>query len=269
MGFIDARPFVWGNLVGQLGNQMFQIAAAVSVALDHDADAVFPDLIEKTEYNIPLNYKHVFFRLNATRPKEPVAFVYMDPNCPYTPIPFHPNMKIGWWLQSEKYFCHHKEAILDLFEPSEAIKEHLATHYAQYYSHSNSVAVHFRSYLIEDPSQRFHNTLDKAYYEKAFMHFPEDALFIVCSNDVSWCKKAFADIPRIFIFIENEPYYHDFYLMSMCKHNIISNSLFSWWSAYLNKNPQKIVIAPPKWFADTSGQDYRDVVPESWTILSR
>jgi hypothetical protein len=264
---ICAKPFVTANLEGQLGNQMFQIAAAVSLAMDHNADAVFPDLVEKSNYGIPTNYKHVFFRLNATRPNEPVAFEYVDPNCPYKPIPFHPNMRIRWWLQSEKYFCHNKKVILDLFEPSDTIKNYLRNRYEEYYTHPNSVSVHFRNYLKEDPGQRFHNTCGIAYYEKAISLFPEDSLFIVCSNDIGWCKQAFAHIPRTFIFIENEQYYHDLYLMSMCKHNIISNSSFSWWGAYLNKNLHKIVFAPSKWFADTSGQDYKDVVPNSWNIL--
>jgi hypothetical protein len=58
--------------------------------------------------------------------------------------------------------------------------------------------------------------------------------------------------------------YKDMYLMSQCKHNIIANSSFSWWGAWLNNNPNKIVIAPKKWFGSGSEDNYKDIVPETW-----
>lgn len=265
---LNAKPFVMGNLEGQLGNQLFQIAAAVSLALDNDAEAVFPDLTESDKYDIPTNYHKVLFRLNGTRPQEPIEYYYTDiDSCYYKAIPYHPNMHIKWWFQSEKYFINHKDEILALFAPSEEITTYLQTKYADILKHPYTVAVHVRSYMREDPEQKFHLTYGVEYFEKAILQFPENALFVVCSNDLKWCEEAFAHIPRNIVFIEGEPSYHDLYLMSMCKHNIICNSSFSWWSAYLNRHPDKIVLAPPAWFAPTSGQDYRDVMPEGWVVL--
>lgn len=262
----EAKPFVQGRLIGQLGNQFFQIAATVSVALDNGANPVFPDLISSNEFNIPLNYKKVFSHLNVTA-DGPIQYNYNDPLVIFRPIPYHPNMCIQGWFQSEKYFIRHKREILKLFEPTKEISQYLKATYGHIIEHPKTVAIHVRSYLQEDPNQITHPTLKKKYFEEAIHLFPEDSLFVVCSNCIEWCKKAFSDIPRSFIYIENEPHYHDLYLMSLCKHNIIANSSFSWWSAYMNANPNKIVVAPRHWFNPSCGIDYSDVVPNGWVIL--
>lgn len=264
---VDAKPFIIGRLwAGQLGNQFFQIAAAYNLALEHDAEAYFPDLASKTIDGIPTNYKQVFFRFNATTPKDPIQAYYVEPSYSYHPIPYSPNLCIQGYFQSEKYFVKNKQKILELFAPSEEIKNTLEKKY-EFLKLPNTVAVHMRYYLREDPEQKMYPTYGREYFEKAILKFPEDSLYIVCSNSIEWAKKILEGIPRKILFIENEPYYHDLYLMSLCKHNIISNSSFSWWAAYLNPNPQKIVIAPPAWNTPNCGLDYKDVVPDEWIIL--
>lgn len=263
---LSAKPFVSVELKGQLGNQMFQIATATSLALDNDAVVVCPDLAISNKWNIPTNYKKVFFRVETVR-KGSIKSKYFDPLIIFRPIAYKPNMHIEGWFQSEKYFDHHRKEILELFAPSEKIHTYLTTRYADILSHPCTVALHHRCYLKEDPTQTTHPTQTIGYFYKAIAHYPEDALFVVCSNDIDWCKRNFADIPRNFVYIENEPHYHDLFLMSMCKHNIVSNSSFSWWSAYLNVNPDKIITAPKRWFAETSGSDYRDVIPASWISI--
>lgn len=260
------RQYVTANLIGQLGNQFFQIAAATSLALDNNATAVFPELVNNNDFNIPINYKHVFSKINAA-PNFLIAFLFCEPAFTYCPITYKPNMCIQGWFQSEKYFKHNKEAILKLFAPSAEISKYLETAYSEIIANPNTVSIHFRSYEVEDPQQFTHPTLKKQYFLRAISMFPEHYTFIVFSNKIEWCKKAFRDIDRTFIYIENEPHYHDLYLMSMCKHNIIANSSFSWWGAYLNRNPDKVVVAPKKWFSDTSGTNYRDVVPSDWIIV--
>ena len=106
----------------------------------------------------------------------------------------------------------------------------------------------------------------KEYFQKAISLFSQDALFVVFSNDINWCKTNLQGLAKNLIFIENEPYYHDFYLMSLCKHQIISNSSFSWWAAYLNRNPDKIVIAPINWFTKASGFHSKDLFPDEWIL---
>lgn len=265
-----AKPFVIGELIGQFGNQLFIIAAATSLALDNGAEAIFPDLVGTTDpvFNIPLNYEKVFFHLNTAKPAQDIEYYFRENGFHYTPIPYKPNMYLFGFFQSEKYFVNHKNEILQLFAPSQEIVTYLESKYTDIIYHPKTVSVHVRSYLKEDPQQKFYPTYGSEYFEKAMMPFPEDTLFVVFSNQIEWCKKNFAHIKRNIRYIEGESHYHDFYLMSMCKHNIICNSTFSWWAAYLNSNPDKLVIVPPVWFGPTCHHDTRDLIPEGWLILN-
>jgi hypothetical protein len=81
---------------------------------------------------------------------------------------------------------------------------------------------------------------------------------------MSFAKKIISTQGRNVVFIENEPHYIDFYLQTLCKHNIIGNSTFSWWGAWLNQNPGKIVIRPKEWIGG-----YPDIGgPDSWIKIS-
>jgi hypothetical protein len=90
----------------------------------------------------------------------------------------------------------------------------------------------------------------------------ETPFFYIFSDDKSWVKENF-DIPNSYIVDCNvgKESWKDMYLMSICKYNINANSTFSWWAAWLNKNPNKIVIAPSKF---NSQSEMRELYPESW-----
>ncbi len=258
-------PYVIGELVGQLGNQMFQVAAATSLALDHGAVALFPGFLTEKNWNIPLNYEKLFSHLNVSSPPSPPDYRYLEPQFSYSPIPYHPRMTIRGWFQSDKYFRHHKEEITELFAPPPEVTSYLTRRYPDLINHPNSVAIHYRSYNQEDPSHEVYAVMDLDYYKAAIELFPKDSLFVVFSNDQRWCQREFAKIDRSFYFVEREsPDYHDFYLMSLCKHNIICNSTFSWWAAYLNRHPEKRVVAPSRWFQPGFGADDRDLIPDEW-----
>ncbi len=94
--------------------------------------------------------------------------------------------------------------------------------------------------------------------------------FFIFSDDLDWVKQNLVTgIPTEYIgHNKGNEAYLDMQLMSLCKHNIIANSSFSWWAAWLNANAGKIVIAPQKWFNDPS-MDTKDVIPESWIKLIR
>ncbi len=260
--FNNPFPFVTASLQGQLGNQLFIIAAATSLALDHDIHAIFPDLIEKSAYNIPYNYEKLFRSFPVTLPR-PIRWIYEEPSFSYKPIPYHPNMQLVGYFQSEKYFLSHKKEILALFAAPPYVKEHLFLHYADIIEHPSSVSIHVRFYH-EDPLGKVYVPFEKSYFEKAMAHFPENSLFVLFSNNMERCKELLSSLPGNLRFIEGEDAISDLYLMSFCKHNIITNSSFSWWGAYLNQNPDKKVIAPKQWFNPAYISDTQDLLPKEW-----
>jgi hypothetical protein len=91
------------------------------------------------------------------------------------------------------------------------------------------------------------------YFRSAMNSFEKDALFVVFSERIDWCKKHFSVFEKKCVFIEGNDGVEDFFLMSMMKNIIMANSSYSWWAAYLNQNPDKIIAAP---------QSYVDPVPD-------
>lgn len=277
---IEADPYVQARVWGRLGNHFFIIAAATSLALENNAKAVFPDFPlaltsefdPNSNYNQPslcLNYEKIFSHLNVSNLGVEPELVYQESSFNYTPIPYQPNMLLEGWFQSEKYFCKHKKEILELFAPSKEVLEYLEGQYKAIIEHPYTVSVHLRNYNKERSDlNKVYPTYGREYVEKAMNLFSEEeALFIVFSDQMEWAKEELAQIPRKMIFIEKEPCYHDIYLMSLCKHQIIANSSFSWWGAYLNKNPNKRVIAPPLWFCPEYNHNEDDLIPKEWIVL--
>ena len=127
------------------------------------------------------------------------------------------------------------------------------------------VSIHIRrgDYL---QSPNHHPVISLNYCMKAIKQFPRDYKVVVFSDDINWCKTE-AFFGDKFKFIEGQTDIEDFYLMSMCVNNIICNSSFSWWAAWLNSNPDKIVIAPmdDRWFGPAYDHfDTKDLYPEEW-----
>ena len=257
-----ARPFVEADLLGQLGNQMFEIATACAVAWDNDADPCFPDL-GKGNLDIPVNRAHVFFRCNPSSPRW-VSYVWKEPSHAYHPIPFVPDMRLFGYYQTEKYFVHHRERILDLFAPHPDDWNYIQNKFDWLLQHPYTVAVHIRV-VWEDPVGKLYIQYGKDFLRKAMAMFPEEALFVIISNNHQFARE---NIPEEFldrvVHIEGEPHYIDFYLLTVCKHNIFTPSTFGWWGAWMNRNPDKIVITGSEWFTPGYPLNTSDIVPKSW-----
>lgn len=132
--------------------------------------------------------------------------------------------------------------------------------------HENTVAVHIRrgDYVTNASASAFHGLCDVDYYKKSIELITSrttEPKFIFFSDDIAWVKETFFWVPDAY-FVENAGSTSsavDMYLMSLCKHNIIANSTYSWWGAVLNINPEKIVICPERWtLNDSIGQLYVD-----------
>ena len=102
------------------------------------------------------------------------------------------------------------------------------------------------------------------YYKSAMGHF-RGYKFVIFSDDIPWCKENF--IGDNFTFIDGEEDYIDLYLMSVCEHNIIANSSFSWWGAYLNTNITKKVIAPKEWFGKVKCISSSNIISTEWISI--
>ena len=134
----------------------------------------------------------------------------------------------------------------------------------------NTCSIHVRrGDFLKHPDH--HPAQNLNYFMKATKEMPKDSVFLIFSDDIEWCKNNFPKIPNKFYFIEGNKDYEDLYIMSKCKNNIICNSTFSWWGAWLAE--PKIVIAPDLWLTDNAEVhqkafghwvETRHTVPESW-----
>lgn len=172
----------------------------------------------------------------------------------------------GFW-QTPKYFVGAETEVRSAFRFHHALQGK-AVDIAREIERTNAVALHVRraDYLLPKYKGLYGDT-DVGYYEKAVRYVAgrvKDLTFFVFSDDIAWCKEHFHfPLPTTFVDRSSEGPKSSFHLqlMSLCKHNIIANSSFSWWGAWLNRNPRKIVVAPKQW---TSASRSDDVIPESW-----
>lgn len=234
------------RLMGGLGNIMFQIASAYSLSLRDNKEMI----CDTRDMMIPHNpytfytdniFRKVKFSNNLTNQN------YIgEGGFHYVPIPkLNGNVKLIGHFQSEKYFINHKNQVLDLFEIDEKTKRKLLEIYGDILN-EDTCSIHVRrgDYM---GLQNHHPLQTIDYYKNAVKVIGEDKHFLIFSDDIKWCEENFSFLKNK-TFITGNLDYEDLYLMSMCKDNIIANSTFSWWGAWLNKNKNKQVIIPSKWF---------------------
>ncbi len=252
--FSHEKDYATCHLWGQLGNQMFQVATTVAYALDHQCEPIFPNLV--STLNGHLNYHYVFHRLNIHPPGGEVFYDHEETtNGRYESLPYESgkNIRLIGYYQVEKYFAHHKEYITELFAPSEDLLKAIKEKYGEILK-GPTVAVHIRTFIPDGAVPEIHGiggigwgvTWD--YYLNAMDHFPDDHTFLIFTDHMGWTKSHFPPCKKKVVFVEDNPHYFDFYFMSLCDHQIISiNSSFSWWAAWLNRNPNKTVVVPHFW----------------------
>ena len=177
---------------------------------------------------------------------------------------------LGYW-QSEKYFLDAEQIIREDFRfIGKLSSKNIET--LSRIENSNSVAIHVRrgDYLSHVKNSRIFACCGVDYYRRAMTYISEKIdkpVFFVFSDDIDYVKEKLA-VPFEINFIQEnsgKDSHIDMFLMSNCEHQIIANSTFSWWGGWLNVNPQKIVVAPINWFVNDLNDV--DLVPTDWVRL--
>ena len=177
------------------------------------------------------------------------------------------NSELVGYFQSYKYFVDIQQIICDLFSIDNNTNKYITEKYKKIFD-DTTVSIHVR----RSDFCTIGVAVDVSYYQKAIKyvksHTGESNIkFIVFSDDIEWCKKYFSGSE--YYFMENEDDYVDLYTMSLCDHNIIANSTFSWWGAFLNKNNNKIVLYPKDWFSNKKNYEKikNDTFPIEWVDI--
>ncbi len=173
----------------------------------------------------------------------------------------------GYW-QSYKYLEPIKKELLQEITLKNSLDKKFPDIIEQM-KNKKSVSVHIRrgDYVNDSKTKSQHYTFGLEYYEEAFKKIKdlvETPTLFVFSDDIEWVKiNLKSDLPVVYVSDPNMPDYENFFIATYCKHNIIANSSFSFWIAWLNKNQTKIVIAPKKW-NNKYQKDYKDICPPDW-----
>jgi hypothetical protein len=270
------------KLMGGLGNQMFQYAFGKKLSLMTGKPLMLDksfldrrDLGNNFTYrNFDLDiFKLNFNFLNSSRPLVHV----LEPHFHYSSDTVakassllnqgHSLLIEGYW-QSEKYFQDIREQIIKDFTFVNDIKERkLFDNVLQAIGESNSVLINVRrtDYLNTD----FHGVMGLDYISQARKIVTSkinDAKFFVFSDDIEWCRSNLSDSNTTIVdhSFAGEKFSSYLQLMSKCKHFIIPNSSFAWWSVYLSESKNKLVVSPKNWFSPTKKIDTSDIYLEDW-----
>ena len=281
---------VISRLHGGLGNQLFQYAAGRAVALRTGAELLL-DTRQYTPKN-PFQYDLGHFAIQARVAAEaelpparnrPLAYAWwrkfgrsprfvreqgLGYNAPIATL--GADCYLHGYFQSQRYF----EDIAPTLWSELSFREPISGDNARMgerIGSGPSVSMHIRrgDYVTNAKAQAAHGSTDLAYYQRALdtvrSQSGQDPVVYLFSNDPDWVRdniKLDAELVPVAI-NDGKTAHEDLRLMSLCGHNIIANSTFSWWGAWLNPAHDKIVVAPAQWFADPKLSN-PDITPPGW-----
>ena len=285
------------KLIGGLGNQLFQYAVGRHLAHMNHTELKL-DITGFEEYKLHsyslnhLNIKEnfatkeevrsfrkyqrrngrVWFAYNRLVADDTKYIIEKQFNFDQRILDLKPPVYLDGYWQTERYF----KDIESIIRAEFTIKEPLSgenMEVADLIQKTNAISLHVRraDYISNAVANASHGTCDVDYYKKTtsiIMEKVSNPHFFIFSDDMVWAKQnIILDDPTTYVdHNDASTNYEDLRLMSLCKHNIIANSSFSWWGAWLNTNPQKIIIAPQQWFK-TPKMDTRDITPSTWTKI--
>lgn len=276
------------NLMGGLGNQLFQIFATISYCMYVKQKFVFLDL-DKIEYDIPdvtVRYTYWNSILDSLKPFLVKNFNYdiieQEKNFSYNKLNIYNiknNILLHGYFQSYKYFNHNYEIILRLLKINNKKLELFNKLDLKDKYFNNYISIHFR---LGDYKKKtdYHPIMSYKYYKNSLkfilskikkettnvLYFCEDEDIETVSKTIDILKEEFKSINFI-NGTKNLSDWEQMLLMSLCHHNIIANSSFSWWGAYFNSWTDKIVCYPSIWFGSSANHNTKDLCPPEWNKI--
>ena len=255
------------TLTGGLGNQLFQYAHGRKLEIINKKKVIF---------------NTSFFYNSRPQKDTPRPFLLnrfnINPQAVFTNTPenliirffkkvFYKITKRYPLYQSEKYFIQIKDTILREIIPVSPLTIEIQDIVNNIRSKDDSVSIHIRRGDYVDNIH--HNVCDLDYYYKAIEYIKtktQNPTFFIFSDDIQWAKENLKIENCVYVSNPNLKEYEEMIIMSECHHNIIANSTFSWWAAYLNKNHDKSIIAPKQW-TNSKTADQLEILPSGWVQL--
>jgi hypothetical protein len=279
--------------MGGLGNQMFQYAAGLSAAerlgtelimdlswFDSLEEVDTPRFYELDNFNLNQEFinkndfalKNDGFKNRIINLRKKQLNYYKEPQFNYSDnfLNIKNNTYIEGYFQTEKYFNSIRGDVIDSFTlKNKASAE--SSKIIDQIKNSDSVSLHVRrgDYVSNKNANKFHGLIGETYYKKAIALINKkikNPKYFIFSDEIEWVKNSF-DLPKNSVYItHNKSGIEDMRIMIECKHNIIANSSFSWWGAWLGQAKDKVVIAPKQWFLHNN-TNISDVIPERWSQI--
>lgn len=253
---------------GGLCNQLFMLFAGISYAIDNSIDYfIYPTLIAKNYFNN--FFKEINNKINTS--VDIYYNKYNEPHFHYKKIPIQNDIIIEGFYQSDKYFKHNYDKIIDILKIKEK-RNLIKNNYPDDYF-NNTIAIHFR---IGDyyGLQYNHPILKVEYYKKALIYlnsinditnYKKIIFCQECDNDIIDEYLKFFNLSNVIKIDHIINDYDQLLIMSLCTNFIIANSTFSWFGAYLSDNNNKIVCYPSKWFGEgLKNNNTNDLCPLEW-----
>ena len=245
---------------GAFGNQLFEVAATIGIARKHGQDFIFPEWAHGSYFREPV--PQTTCKIDPDLVIGQLCFHYLDIQIATSPSCL---IDLRGHFQSERFFLNAHELVRAHFAPHPSIAGQIMELHGETLSHeSPCIIVARRGDYAQFPHQ--HPMLPADYYARAMSLFPPDTRYIVTSDDIEWCR---ANVRAANItYLPQKEWRLNFFIGTMCRHAIISNTTFGWWIAWLNAHPDKRVIAPKPWFGPGLARlRTDDLLPPDWITI--
>jgi Glycosyl transferase family 11/Glycosyl transferases group 1 len=264
------------DIMGGLGNQLFQIAAAYAYAMKENAQLQI--LYKSNNGNRPVYWDTVLKKLKSYFVSSLPSLPIWSEDLPTMYKPIDPIISNGihlkGYLQSSKYYYHPTiiQQIKQLFRPDKSSLENITKKYRYLLNERERVVIIHARRTDYITHSEFHGPLDISYYKEAvnrMLQKVEDPIYILAADDSNYWSEIKEYIPEVFsnphIIIDNESDIDTFYLLQQFQHFIMSNSTFIWWCVYLADAQN--VFAPSKWFGPHGPQPFHDIFESNWNLI--